>query len=155
MMALENALQFSPDDLAENRRGRLSERQQSRIALQQQIVKGCGLIGGLLALSLLLLFVSRFDPLMMIVIVLSSIGLVIGIRRLMKQSAPTGKQVISTTGTLSKHIDRHEETYWYHVTVQGKEFNVNSVAYEAFVDGEHYTLYHLPRSPVILSVEVE
>lgn len=67
MRALENALQFSGADVAENRHGRLSERQQARLALQWQGLRGCGLIGGLFTLSLFLLFVSRFDPLVMMV----------------------------------------------------------------------------------------
>jgi hypothetical protein len=63
MTALENALPFSSDDLAENRHERLSERQQSRLALHKRLMKGGGLMGGLLTLSVFLVFVGRFAPL--------------------------------------------------------------------------------------------
>jgi len=156
---LAEAIGFEPDELDQNRVGRLSPAQQDRL----QRRAGCSLIVGAL---LALVFAGAGFWLVTLdawtlatgAFVLS--GALFALNRIGRNATQTETAtgaVASITGEAELEFNQHSTPNGrmneYVLRVEHEAFVVSREVFAAFEDGDHYTLYYLPAARVLLSAE--
>lgn len=171
--ALEDEFNFTEDDLAENRSGRLSPRQRTALLflqLRNALLWAPFLLLGL-AFAVLFPFFFILQPLWqgehvevgawvggLIGLIFGSVfALVIGLSGINVVRDLLGGAVQSIEGHVDKQIitggGRRNRSTRYYYMLNGRRFLVNRTAYNALVEGRPYRLYFLPRSRQLVSVE--
>jgi hypothetical protein len=168
---LMRELNFTEDDLAANQQGKLSDRQQQRLARQRLGI----ILGGLFITGIMLLFCYSG------VYMLFALGLhrdgMIGIALPLCMfafaglAAPFGFLVLREgwnydvavqegkltyiQGVLQKQL-RFFEKGWvtYYVKVGDTGFRVNNGVYQAFEEGQLYHVYYMSKTKTFLSAEI-
>jgi hypothetical protein len=161
-VSLSEALQFTPDDLAANREGRLSAAQSERLRhlRRRSVMVGLSMIVliGLVAAALLFVALRNQSGILQLV----GIGVTItnaaitgvlarnwlrlsGDLRDGRASALTGeaRHTIRVTGRIANYLLR----------VEREEMNVSKPVFFAFEEGRRYRFYRAPASRVLLSAE--
>lgn len=162
--ALMQQLDFTADDLAANRAGRLSERQTA--ALRAKRTRSIALGAGILLVMALAATACIFAGIRG-----SAILLVIGIGLTITSAAITGtfarhwlrlsadlrhESVSAFSGMLErvvKPVNRRIVTYL--LRVDGAEFNVDKETFKAFAHEAPYTLYRARYTGTLLSAEAD
>ncbi len=166
--ALQDALDFTPDDLQSNRELQLSGRQRNGIVFG--VVGLLLLLGVLLAIPLIvfatvalsdggLRSLDRSDTIPLLCfggIMLAIMAVVVGVIIRGVREALTGK-VDSVTGYLTETTEvrgsgKSRHTYYYYV-IDGRKFQVTPAAHKASIEGMRYRLFFLPRSGKVVSAE--
>jgi hypothetical protein len=160
---LMSVLNFTPDELEQNRAGTLSEMQEYRLRVRRRRAEVVGvlviLFGVLLASALI--YVSRHNGSTILFIV--GIGLTICcaavtgavVRFWLRLNADiNGQRVMINSGILErvlKPVNRRVMTYI--LRVDGAEVSVSKDVFKAFEHEHPYTLYRTPYSGTLLSAE--
>ena len=155
---LMKALKFDPQDLEANRAGFVSSNQTKR--LKRNFVKIIAFLwfGALVFVVFTLLnmatdlapFLAVMTPFPVLFVILAILDF-----RHVALMLPT-QCVKWMHGILKKrrHFELGRYSQWhYKINIQGKEFEVSKDVYEAFIEGEIYTIYYLPITDTLLSAE--
>jgi hypothetical protein len=160
---LMSILNFTPDDLEQNRSGTLSEMQHYHLRVRRRRAEIIGvlviLFGVLLATALI--YASRRSDSVILFIVGVALticcaaitGAVVRFW-LRLNSDINGQRVLINSGTLErvlKPVNRRVMTYI--LRVDGAEVSVSKDVFKAFIHEQPYTLYRAPYSGTLLSAE--
>ena len=156
---LAEALEFEPDELDQNRAGRLSLAQQTRL----QRRAGCSLIvGALLALGFAGagFWLVTIDAWTLAVGSFAVAGGLFALNRLGRgatQVETSAGDVATITGEAELEFNEYSTPNGrmkeYVLRIGNEAFVVSREVFAAFEDGDHYTLYYLPAARVLLSAE--
>lgn len=152
--ALARVFNFTPEDLALNRAGKLSPRQKQRLVRDGVFYAA----GGLIILALLAFMLTRGDVSLGSIIIFSLILGGMGVY-LLWQAKAHGQDahhgIVSRMEgkvTLRVSAGPRRSTIVYYV-VRGVEFTVPVQAYYALVEGLNYRLHYTPQAKKVLSLE--
>lgn len=158
---LANIIGFTAQDLAANRYGQLSARQQRRLRRQPvgQIVLWVIVTGGFATLTVFLATAPNASNTAALFIV-GAIGLMVSTMGVLSirdklRDADTRK-VFNITGTADCQRVYEDPGYSYTATINGRRFDITRRTYEALERAPHatYRAYYLPHSGDLLSLEV-
>ena len=151
--SLAAQLGFSPDDLAANRNGKLSDYQRGR--LRFMLLRDT-LLYGLFALVpfvilVVLLTAQSSSPFVLLILALLVLAFVVYIVNLQRSTrADLSGEVKVVTGRVDlRDVGRGI----YRIGVGQQNFQVSAKVYYAFADGRFYRVYYTPNLKTILSAE--
>lgn len=160
---LMTALRFTPEDLAANRAGRLSEVQvyHLRVRRQRSILSGIGLILAAALIATLFLFAGRRgdNPILMFVgmgVTLCSAAFTgIFARHWLRLSADVQAQTVQVISGRLERVVRPvtRRVVNYAVRVETVEVVVSKDIFEVFQHKSDYTLYQARHSGLLLAAE--
>lgn len=154
---------FGPNELAANRNGEILGAQRLKPAGRAGLALILGMIALLFGVSFVGAVQSNPKNVVVLAIVLLTIFLVLMglsiwmfIQGIMDVNTATVSQVTGP-GRKEERITRtgrsgSQTTYYY--VISGVSFQVSRKAYQAFVEGLQYRAYYLPRTKILLSLEV-
>jgi hypothetical protein len=162
---VKQAFSLTQDDIDANRAGQMSTLQVERLARPQEDQGGWG-VG---VLALLLLFGctviagkmnevkgARGDIGSTVAIMLCTVA-VMGLLGLAAAGSLTddirNKRIEVIQGSVQCRSYTHKGEMSYRVSIGRKSFLLHHDLYEAFVDGEIYTLYYTPLSEILMAAE--
>jgi hypothetical protein len=160
---LMDLLEFTPEDLALNREGKLSEMQRYRLQLRRRRTTFIGagiLIASVLLASGLIFAGNRSES---PVLSLIGIGITICTAALMGSTARfwlrlnsdiNSDRLIVNSGKLQRVIKPvNRSIQYYAIRVEAAEVMISKEAFDCFDHGADYTLYRTPYTGTLLSVE--
>jgi hypothetical protein len=172
--ALQSALNFTATDVAFNRAGKISERQQ--VAMRQTfLVVNTGTIALLSGFSVLLVlglglamlmlpynittWLKLLGPVGFFLVILGFIAYTVWEQWGSLQQDLRSGTVKQLEGPLHavrtiENGRRHQTVRYYFALKNGQAFHVSEIAYQALLNHERYRLYYIPHSKQILSLEV-
>jgi len=153
---LKQALSFDEDDIRANRVGELSDGQKRRLSNQTRARAGCFGIVFLIVLVIsgVLMLTGQIAPGMGVTIPVVLLGLAMAGWLYREHRAVQGGMVASISGQAELSGVGDDE---YRVTIGGTTFRVLEREHDAFEENEggtSYTVYYLPGSKTIVSVEL-
>lgn len=164
---LHRAFGVAPEDLACNRDGRLSERQQADMQGQLKLLRLVCLIVGpilLLALAIAVLLQSPTGTAVTAAMLLLFVLMFGNKARLLRRNLKTCA-VVAYRGMVTKRAEKrrvrrprghgYTTTVRHFITIDGKSFLVEAKEYEAFHDGGKYIVYVAANSKYLVAAEPE
>lgn len=161
---LAGELQFSPDDLAANREGKLSEMQDYKLRVRRHraVMIGLSVLMAVIVVATLLIFAGTREGGSGILAVIgagitvcnAALMAIFGRHWMRLHSDIQGGVVEATTGELErviKPISRRVVNYM--IRVEDAEVFVSQEAFEAFEHEATYTLYRAPSTGTLLAAE--
>lgn len=162
-LTLAEALNFSPDDLAANRAGRLSDAQVERLKRGWRrtlwIVVGLVLLFVLVA-TMLLFLAQRQESFILtaigiIVTVVNAVIVGLGTQSFLRTSSDLRRgEVAVISGVVGHTIRVTGRVLTYVLKVDGQELIVSKVVFYAVDDAKAYRFYRAPASRTLLSAEL-
>lgn len=161
-MSLAEALNFSADDLAANRAGRLSEAQRERLNRGWRrtlwIVIGLVVLFGLIATTLLFLAQQQGSAILtgigIIITVINAMIVGLGAQSYLRTSSDLrGGRVVAVSGVVGHTIRVSGRVLTYVLKVDGQEMLVAKPVFYAVEDGKLYHFYRVPSSKTLLTAE--
>lgn len=164
LYALASVLRFNQADLAANRSGRITPRQNSRLIGKAIFAILGSLVTFVITIVALLAFwnngltdstATPFSLFCSAAILLLMIG---GAFMLLAQSMQIGRdissgRVLSAVGQAHKRIGGSRNANFYVSLSRSPEFQINHPTYQAFLEDQPYRLYYTPHSRKLLSAE--
>jgi hypothetical protein len=159
---LTQALDFTADDLAANREGRLSEAQRTRLQKlrQRSALIGVGAVVGLGLMATIILFLGQGNG--SLILNLVGIGVTICnaalagvlVRSWLRLSADINANAVQAiSGTITHKLRVTGRSVTYILNVDGEELIVARPIFRAFDEGKGYRLYRTASSRLLLSAE--
>jgi hypothetical protein len=156
MNTLQQAQKLTPDDLAANRGGRLSEAQKRRFFLSTAVF--LSIFGLALVVIVGVMVASLFVvPMPLVVIAIFSLPLYFVVRVLLKLRIPLALRreefmegVVSSTTGVAGHIHMSPGA---NLMIDDLHLLVPTPVLELIEPGERYRVYYLPRSKTFILVE--
>jgi hypothetical protein len=161
-LSLAEALNFTPDDLAANRAGRLSAAQAERLNRSWRrtlwIVIGLVVLFGLVATTLLFLAQRQESPVLtavgIVVTVVNAATVGLGAQSYLRTSGDLRRgEVAVVSGAVSHTIRVTGRVLTYVLKVEGQELIVSKAVFYAVDDAKAYRFYRAPSSRALLSAE--
>lgn len=153
---LNGTLGFTNEDLAANRGGHITDRQQAR--LNRDCDKWKLLIGISVFTCLLgfVLFIQRNTVTSVFLWVVASITIVymwLNIQKLQHDLRDKQTHVIEGQIKVGQIAFRAQGSPGYYLKIEGMSWRIRKSPFLAFADGELYAIYYAPHSKTILSAE--
>lgn len=156
-MSLENAFHFTPEDLAANRAGRISPDQKTYVKRQWRFdIFAPIFLVVLMAFVTMALFASSVVEGIVATIITLAVAAFFAIRARPREDQITPLSVTGPAKLLDTAPEAEGEEhrkYDHGLRINAVEFPISELAYEAIQEGETYTIYYLPKTRTILSVE--
>lgn len=161
-MTLMEALDFSPDDVAANREGRVSERQQAKLraARRRSVYVGAAILIAVgLAATVLLFLGERNESAILTfvgisVTVCNAVIMSMIVRNWLRLTADIDSgQVTALEGEVHHTIRVTGRMANYLIRLQGQEVVVSKPAFLAIREGAPYRVYRTPAAKTLLSIE--
>lgn len=160
---LMDLLDFTLEDLMQNREGRLSEMQQYRLRLRRrrtELIGVCSIIAAALIATGFIFAGNRSDSpiltLIGIAITICSAALTGSLARfwLRLNADINGGKLLVSNGVLERIVKPvNRSIIYYAIRVDAAEVMVSKEAFDALEHGATYTLYRAPYTGTLLSVE--
>lgn len=162
-ITLERLLDFSDEDLAVNREGKISEAQDYRLRVRRMwtIILGGGIMLVLIIIATLFIFFGRHNA--SAILFIAGVGLTIcsaaimGVitRHYLRLNTDIDKGEIHViSGKLERVLKPiNRRTITYILRVNGTDIVVSREAFKLFEHDKHYTLYRTPYTGILLAAE--
>jgi hypothetical protein len=159
---LNTVFRFDPNDLILNRQGQLGESQVSRL---QKEMWTYAIIGGVMVsvftlVPLSVIFLARnqssvWIPILMFLGADVIVALVFAFMAWRVWRDLSDRRVERLNGMMRKYMVRHNKSSTYYIAIGDKKFSVGIPQYNSVIEGRVYYLYYVPRSSVVVGIEVE
>lgn len=162
MNTLMEHLNFTPDDLANNRQKTLSATQQETLNRQKTrvLMIGGAIFWGLAVVATIFLYIGQREN----SLIMGGVGAIVTLcnatliglfaRHWMRLNADLRSgAVVSVSGTLERIIRAYGRANNFVVGIQDQRFSVNKETFKAFKHNHPYTLYYTRHTHTLLSAE--